>query len=151
MGDIGPSAFGLLLRQQRGDAGLTQEELADRARLSARVISDLERGVSQNPHLSTVHHLAEALDLSGEERARFERTARGGPFPFPAAAESHGPAAPAIVPPPTNLPDEPTPFIGREGEIAALAELLGQPDCRLVSAAASDATGSHRLELQPPF
>jgi transcriptional regulator with XRE-family HTH domain len=38
--------FGPLLRQLRDDAGLTQEELAEAARLSPRSISDLERGVN---------------------------------------------------------------------------------------------------------
>ena len=37
-------AFGSLLRRHRQAAGLTQEELAERARLSARAVIDLERG-----------------------------------------------------------------------------------------------------------
>jgi DNA-binding XRE family transcriptional regulator len=51
-GDDGPVAeqaalsFGRLLRQLRDDAGLTQEELADAARVSQRAISDLERGIN---------------------------------------------------------------------------------------------------------
>lgn len=36
------SAFGELLRGLRRDAGLTQEELAERANLGVRIISDLE-------------------------------------------------------------------------------------------------------------
>jgi transcriptional regulator with XRE-family HTH domain len=38
-------AFGALLRRYREEAGLTQEALAERAGLSARGISDLERGI----------------------------------------------------------------------------------------------------------
>jgi transcriptional regulator with XRE-family HTH domain len=37
-------SFGELLRDHRRAAGLTQEELAERAGLSARSISELERG-----------------------------------------------------------------------------------------------------------
>jgi transcriptional regulator with XRE-family HTH domain len=36
-------SFGNLLRRYRSAAGLTQEELAERAGLSARAVSDIER------------------------------------------------------------------------------------------------------------
>jgi transcriptional regulator with XRE-family HTH domain len=65
----GPGPFGLLLRQYRAAAGLSQEELAERAGLSKRGISDLERGQRRSPHPATVRRLAEALDLDGAERA----------------------------------------------------------------------------------
>jgi transcriptional regulator with XRE-family HTH domain len=39
--------FGALLKHYRRAAGLTQEALAEQARLSVRGIQDLERGVSQ--------------------------------------------------------------------------------------------------------
>ena len=46
----GPDApFAHVLRQQRLARGLTQEALADRARLSVRAISDLERGAKRRP------------------------------------------------------------------------------------------------------
>jgi len=69
--------FGTLLRRSRRAAGLTQEELADRAGLSVRGISDLERGAKHRPHKDTVQLLADTLGLSGEERATFEAAARG--------------------------------------------------------------------------
>ena len=48
------TSFGLLLRRYRTAAGLTQEELAEQAGLSARGISDLERGERERPHRDTV-------------------------------------------------------------------------------------------------
>ena len=42
-------AFGLLLRRHRTAAGLSQEELAERAGWSRRAISDLERGCIARP------------------------------------------------------------------------------------------------------
>jgi transcriptional regulator with XRE-family HTH domain len=63
------SAFGELLRRHRLAAGLTQGELAARAGLSARTVSDLERGVKSRPHLHTVQLLAAALGLEGVARA----------------------------------------------------------------------------------
>ena len=51
---------------------MTQEELAERANLSVRGISNLERGVRRTPYLDTVRRLADALDLMGEDRAALE-------------------------------------------------------------------------------
>src|SRR5438477_57861 len=42
-------SFGVVLRRYRTVAGLSQEALAERARLSWRAISDLERGVNRTP------------------------------------------------------------------------------------------------------
>jgi len=44
-------SFGLLLQRYRVAAGLSQEELAERAGLSRRGISDLERGARAFPLL----------------------------------------------------------------------------------------------------
>ena len=68
--------FGDLLRRHRILAGLSQEELAERARLSSRAISELERGVKRTPRRETVQLLVEALGLSGEARTAFVTAAR---------------------------------------------------------------------------
>ena len=57
--------FGDLLRRHRVASGLTQEALAARAGLSARGISDLERGLKRAPYRDTVRRLGEALGLAG--------------------------------------------------------------------------------------
>src|SRR5205085_6762160 len=67
-------SFGDLLRRHRQEAGLTQEELAERAPLSARAISDLERGSRRYPYRATMQLLAKALRLSPEQLADFEQT-----------------------------------------------------------------------------
>ena len=61
--------FGELLRAHRARAGLTQEQLAERAGLSARGLSDLERGLKARPQFETVRLLAGALGLDEAERA----------------------------------------------------------------------------------
>ena len=61
--------FGARLRRLREAAGLTQEELAQRASLTAKGISDLERGARNRPYPHTVRSLADALELSEDERA----------------------------------------------------------------------------------
>lgn len=68
--------FGALLRRYRVLAGLTQEALAERAGLSVRAISDLERGVNRAPQPATLLLLADALKLSAEDRTHFEAAAR---------------------------------------------------------------------------
>ncbi|HLJ69552.1 MAG TPA: tetratricopeptide repeat protein [Chloroflexota bacterium] len=62
-------SFGYLLRRYRLAALLTQEQLAERAHLSHRTISDLERGAKHSPRRDTVLLLADALELSSRERA----------------------------------------------------------------------------------
>src|SRR5215470_11333491 len=73
--------FGGLLRRLRAEAGLTQEELAEAARLSPRSVSDLERGVNRTARKETARLLADALGLAGPARAEFEAAAGGRPVP----------------------------------------------------------------------
>lgn len=71
-----PTPFGVLLRRFRGAAGLTQEELAEKADLSAQEISNLERGERRIPHSHTLHRLVAALELAPCEQALLEDAAR---------------------------------------------------------------------------
>ena len=64
------TSFGETLRRMRHAVGLTQAELAERAGLSERGVSDLERGARTRPHRETVDLLADALALTGPDRAR---------------------------------------------------------------------------------
>jgi len=74
-----PTRFGDLLRHWRRAAGLTQEELAERAGMSLRGVSDLERGVNRRARRETVQMLADALQLGSHARASFEAAARVSP------------------------------------------------------------------------
>jgi transcriptional regulator with XRE-family HTH domain len=62
--------FGELLRDYRSAAGMTQEELAERAGLSARTLRKLERGDSHTPRKDTILLLADALGLPPEQPPR---------------------------------------------------------------------------------
>jgi DNA-binding XRE family transcriptional regulator len=76
------SSFGVQLRSLRQATGLTQEELAHRAGLTAKGIGALERGERQRPYPHTVRVLADALRLTGAKRDTFLAAApvpTGGP------------------------------------------------------------------------
>ncbi|MET8760127.1 helix-turn-helix transcriptional regulator [Lentzea sp. NPDC004782] len=62
-------AFGVLLRQWRQRAGLSQEALAQRAGVGIRTVRGLETGERTDPRMATVRSLADALELSEAERA----------------------------------------------------------------------------------
>jgi predicted ATPase/transcriptional regulator with XRE-family HTH domain len=137
--------FSDLLRRARRAAGLTQEELAERAGLSARGISDLERGVHRAPHRETLDLLARALDLSDAERSQWEQARRrlstrsSIPATLPARTQGQS-AAPQL---PTSL----TPLIGREREVRAVTAVLREPANRLVTITGAGGVGKTRLAL----
>jgi transcriptional regulator with XRE-family HTH domain len=68
--------FGTLLKRYRTAAGLTQEALAARAQLSARAISDLERGINRVPRYDTLELLIAALNVTTTQRALLFSTIR---------------------------------------------------------------------------
>ncbi len=133
------ATFADLLRQLRTAAALSQEELAERAGLSPRGISDLERGVRRAPHLSTVRLLADALALGPGDREALLAAARPGTVPEPNGA----PLAPAVP-----LPLPLTSLLGREQDLADLIALLGQRSVRLVTLTGAGGSGKTRLALE---
>jgi len=116
MATLSSQSFGDLLRRHRLAAGLTQEVLADRAGLSVRGLSDLERGARLAPRRETVQLLCKALQLSEAERARLEAVARHRGI---SAARAQGES---LSLPPGNL--HASPFVGRTPELALLDHLL---------------------------
>ena len=76
MPDPDAASFAALLKRQRLAAGLTQEALAERAGLSAKAVSDLERDPERSPRLATVTLLADALGAGPQERAELLAAAR---------------------------------------------------------------------------
>ncbi len=131
----GPTRPGEWLRQQRVAAGLTQEDLAERSRVSVRAIADLERGRTKKPYPSSVRAIARALGLpeeAGDElvaryRAR-DAAAQGTDAAAQAdsdePADTEEPADTGGVTVPRQLPTRVPHFAGRAGELAQLDAVL---------------------------
>ncbi len=49
---------------------------------------------------------------------------------------------------PSNLPQPPTPFVGRRAELAELSQLLGEPQCRLLTLVGPGGIGKTRLAIE---
>lgn len=130
-------AFGALLRRYRIAGGRTQEALAERARLSARAISDLERGVNRAPRHETLKMLVDALDLTDHQAALLRATAR---------PEVTPPVLPVRSPSPPPIPS--TELIGREDEIQRALSFMERGHARLLTLTGPSGVGKTRLAIE---
>jgi len=138
---VSERSFRELLREYRRAQGLTQQELAERAGVSARSVSDLERGLKLRPHRHTVELLANALGLDPPARRELEssiRRTRGDPG---VATESTRQAR-------NNLPHPASSFLGRETEVAQIVSLLTEEGARLLTLTGPGGAGKTRLALR---
>ena len=145
--------FGTLLRRLRLEAGLTQQELAEQAKLSVEAISQLERGTRTRPHRNTIALLAEALGLSAQDAALLESAAdisRNVAQRMRRAAVNSSvlrlvrPDEKSAVP--HNLPLQLTSFVGRERDCPEIDDLLERHN--LVTLVGSAGVGKTRAALE---
>ena len=130
----GGGSFGALLRHLRESAGLTQEELAERAQLGERSVRALERDESFTPRLRTVRLLAQGLGLDAEGTGHLLAKAR--PNPDRAEQRSNTRHLPAVL----------TPLIGREDEVQVVKLMLDER--RLLTLTGPGGVGKTRLALE---
>ncbi|MBV9172612.1 MAG: helix-turn-helix domain-containing protein, partial [Chloroflexi bacterium] len=144
----GAQSFGAVLRGFRQAAGLSQEALAERAGLSLRGVSDLERGVSRAPRLHTLNRLAETLGLGdGARQALFSAAGflpLGENHEMPAAT-LRGATSASLR---TAFPGYLTRLLGREQDVQAVEQLLRGPDVRLLTLCGPGGVGKTRLAVQ---
>ena len=132
------TSFGELLKRMRLACGLSQETLAERARMSASAIGALERGARRAPYRDTVALLAAALELTDVERAELEAVAD--------RARGRQSRTDAEPPEPPTLPTRLTSFLGRDREIAEIEALLEVR--RLVTITGSGGIGKTRTAVE---
>jgi len=141
----GARDFGDLLKGHRLASSLSQEALAERARLSVATIAAIERGRSQTPRPATVLLLADALDLNDHDRGQLIALANRRDRP-----QAHKvlamPAAVPSLPTRNNLTPSLTPFVGRVGELARLQHAVA--GARLVTMTGTGGVGKTRLALE---
>jgi predicted ATPase/DNA-binding CsgD family transcriptional regulator len=145
------ATFGVLLRRHRLLVGLSQEDLAERARVSLNAVGSLERGINRKPHPRTVALLADALGLPADERAAFVCAARsdlGNGATQQAPPRIRRSEGSAISPSRCHLPVQSTSFVGREGEVAGVRQRLLLPDVRLLTLTGPGGVGKTRLALE---
>jgi predicted ATPase/DNA-binding XRE family transcriptional regulator len=131
-----PGSFGSVLQRLRREAGLSQQELAERAGLSLRGIADLERGARRNPYPATVRRLTEALGLCDADRvALLASAAVSDRLTHPTQDDTAG-----------SLPRPLSSFVGREREKATVQHLL--ETARLVTLTGTGGIGKTRLALE---
>jgi predicted ATPase len=142
---LGSSEFGTLLREHRLAAGLSQEALAERAKMSTNGVSALERGYRRSPQRETLELLAGALALSADQRRAFEAAATR-----PALPRRHGGASVTVGPWPqaetSLLPIALTTFVGRENELGEIQALLREH--RMVTLVGSGGVGKTQTALR---
>lgn len=116
------------LRALRRSSGLSIEELASRAGLSVRAISEIERGRTRRPHPNTMRRISGALGL---EQMTQDRSSAAGA----AGAVASGPGEDGAAPAGTHtdgarfqLPAATRLFAGRSREAAELTALATASD-----------------------
>lgn len=134
------ASFGQWLKQRRKTMDLTREALAGRIGCANVTLKKIEAD-ERRPSRQIAELLAQHLNIPLDERPAFVRFARAG------TAE---PDSPWDTPfhPPTNLPAQPTPLIGREADVAAIRKRLLQPESRLLTLIGPPGIGKTRLALQ---
>jgi predicted ATPase/transcriptional regulator with XRE-family HTH domain len=143
-------SFGLWLQKRRKALDLTREELAHKVGCSASALRKIESN-QRHPSKQLAELLAYALSIPETEQPVFLRIARGEhpwdklqslpPLPNLHLLQSHETFSKHIPLPPTSI-------VGRDHEMAAIHQMLGQPHCRLVTLVGPGGSGKTRLAIE---
>jgi WD40 repeat protein/transcriptional regulator with XRE-family HTH domain len=147
-------SFAGLLQRLRAGAKLTQEELAAAAGVSARSVSNLERGINRTAHKDTAALLAGALGLTGPAAELFMGAARGNvpPEQVLAAAEGAGLRPGAVTGSPYRGlaafgEKDAALFFGREAAATALLDRMSRLLAGVSLLVVSGASGAGKSSL----
>jgi transcriptional regulator with XRE-family HTH domain len=135
------TTFAILLRRHRLARSLTQEQLAERAQITAKAVGALERGERRRPYPHTVRSLARALALDDGERAELENA-----VPFRVAPRGVAPSRSAATQD-RDLSSPPGPVLGREDEADLVSDILRAGERRLITLVGTGGVGKTTLAL----
>lgn len=144
-----PGSFGDWIKIRRKALDLTQKELSARAGCSVFALRKIEAG-ERRPSKQLAGLLADALDISSEDRPTFIRVARGDliyeRLGAPGSDSSPFSDSPHLAP--RHLPLPLTPLLGRASELAAMARIFNEPQCRLLTLTGIGGIGKTRLAIE---
>lgn len=147
-----PVSFGLWLKERRKRLDLTQADLANCAGCTVATIRKIEAD-ERRPSRQVADLLAQCLHLPAEQHPRFLQVARGERRVdrlegVPPAPKAQSPLEHLLPSPRSKLPQSAAPLVGREHELLAIARLLADPHCRLLTLVGPGGIGKTRLALQ---
>jgi predicted ATPase/transcriptional regulator with XRE-family HTH domain len=142
-------SLGSWIRKRRTMLGLTREAVAQRAGYSVAMLRKIE-GDERRPSPEGALLLAKALEIPPEQQDAFLKvvTQEHAPDRLYGAMQDDGFPWQAGSLIQSHLPVPPTPFVGREKELAELDALLRDPGCRLITLIGLAGIGKTRLALQ---
>jgi predicted ATPase/DNA-binding XRE family transcriptional regulator len=145
-------SFGAWVTRQRKALDLTREQLAQCVGYSVSALRKIESD-ERRPSRQLAELLAGCLQVPPDQRSTFVKVARGqlrverlaAGVPTTATSLMPGDELPR---PGSRLPRPPTSLIGREAELAELARLLCDPQCRLLTLVGTGGIGKTRLAIE---
>ena len=143
-------SFGHWLEKRRKALDMTREELARKVGCSVSALRKIETD-ERRPSKQLAELLATRLEISAEERGTFIRIARGELFIDRIKTATPVPDVSLLQPSQSfspHLPVSLTPLIGRERELAALRQMLADPQCRLITLTGPGGIGKTRLAME---
>jgi predicted ATPase/transcriptional regulator with XRE-family HTH domain len=140
-------SFGEWLKRRRNGLGLTQQQLALKINCSTSALRKFE-AEERRPSAQIIERLADVFGIPSNQRTSFLRFARGDWKANPAGGINDLPWQFSTQFPRSNLPVSLTSLIGRQYELAGLADYLADPGTRLVTLIGPPGIGKTRLSIE---